>query len=212
MFPHGLHLLGVVVHVALQPDALWGALQHQLGGRRACKHATGAQSHNGRRPGWRVAQPLQLTSDLGDGVDDVVKHCGQDTERLLLAGKRTRVRRGGTLAGDVERGGVFAPVVAQHGLVDALVLPGELGGDSVRERARLSDEAAFKGAYQGEGQSAGSRQHVGRTLRDHLVLLFEPVERRLLLHVRHLRNKGSGCRHGVRGLAEAGATSPCTPA
>lgn len=131
VFPDGLHLLGVVAHVALQPDALWGALQHQLRGRRAYKHATHTQSHKVAPPGqWCAAQPVQLTSDLGDGVDDVVKHCGEKTQTLLLLveGRRTGVLRGATLAGDVQGGGVFASVVTQHGLVDALILPGELGG------------------------------------------------------------------------------------
>lgn len=133
VFPDGLHLLGVVAHVALQPDALWGTLQHQLGGRRACKHATRAQLRKVGRLGSCTGQPVQLTSDLSDGVDDVVKHCGQKTETLLLLvkGKWTRVRREATLAGDVEGGGVLAPVVTEHGLVDALVLPGELGKHSV---------------------------------------------------------------------------------
>lgn len=34
VFPDGLHLLCVVVHVALKPDALWSTLQHQVRGRR----------------------------------------------------------------------------------------------------------------------------------------------------------------------------------
>lgn len=34
VFPDGLHLFCVVVHVALKPDALWSTLQHQLRGRR----------------------------------------------------------------------------------------------------------------------------------------------------------------------------------
>lgn len=134
VFPDGLHLLGVVVHVALQPDALWVTLQHQLGGRRACKHATRTQLRKVAPPGGHLGmgQLVQLTSNLSNGVDDVVKHCGQKTETLLLVvnTKWTRVRRAGTLAGDVKRGGVFAPVVTEHGLVDALILPGELGKNS----------------------------------------------------------------------------------
>ena len=35
VLPHGLHLLRVVGHVALQSDALWCALEHQLRGRGA---------------------------------------------------------------------------------------------------------------------------------------------------------------------------------
>lgn len=33
VLPHGLHLLCVVAHVALQSDALWCTLQHQVRGR-----------------------------------------------------------------------------------------------------------------------------------------------------------------------------------
>lgn len=40
VFPDGLHLLSVVAHVALQPNALWSALQHQLRGRCTCKRVT----------------------------------------------------------------------------------------------------------------------------------------------------------------------------
>lgn len=40
VFPDGLHLLSVVAHVALQPNALWSALQHQLRGRCTCKSVT----------------------------------------------------------------------------------------------------------------------------------------------------------------------------
>lgn len=94
---------------------------------------------------WRcrgscTGQLVQLTSDLSDGVDDVVKHCGQNTQTLLLLvnGKLTRVLRDGTLAGDVEGGGVFASVVSQHGLVDALILPGELG-----EKNAASESSCF---------------------------------------------------------------------
>lgn len=36
MKPAGLHFFCVVFHIALQPDALWCALQHQFRGRRAC--------------------------------------------------------------------------------------------------------------------------------------------------------------------------------
>lgn len=84
VFPDGLHLLGVVAHVALQSDALWGALQHQLRGRCACKHTTHTQSHKVAPPGLMHGQLVQLTSDLRDGVNDVVKHCGQNTQTLLL--------------------------------------------------------------------------------------------------------------------------------
>lgn len=35
VFPRSLHLLRVVVHVALQTDALWSTLEHHLGGRFA---------------------------------------------------------------------------------------------------------------------------------------------------------------------------------
>lgn len=51
VFPDGLHLLGVVAHVALQPDALWGTLQHQLRGRRPCEHATPTQLHKAEPSG-----------------------------------------------------------------------------------------------------------------------------------------------------------------
>lgn len=79
--PDGLHLLSVVVHVALQPDALWGTLQHQLRGRRTCKRTIDYTSC--RCLGSCTGQPVQLTSDVSDGVDDVIKHCNDKAEALL---------------------------------------------------------------------------------------------------------------------------------
>lgn len=92
VFPDGLHFLGVVVHVALQPDALWGTLQHQLRGRSACKHAT--QLHMAAPPGVVPGSAGPLTGDLSDSVDDVVKHCGQKTEMLLLVVNKGRLGSG----------------------------------------------------------------------------------------------------------------------
>lgn len=85
VFPDGLHLLSVVAHVALQPNALWSALQHQLSGRCTCKSVT----HIFDYARWHclgscMGQPVQLTSDVSDGVDDVIKHCNEKTEALFL--------------------------------------------------------------------------------------------------------------------------------
>lgn len=67
VLPDGLHLLGVVAHVALQPDALGGALQHQLRGRGACKHATRTQLHKVAPPGVThgSAGPTHQRSERG---------------------------------------------------------------------------------------------------------------------------------------------------
>lgn len=94
MFPDSLHLLCVVVHVALQPDALWSTLQHQVRGRCTWRQQTHVntqseqqkikmfsvqlkQPHVGpNQPfAWCTCQLIKLTSDLGDGIDDVFKHC-----------------------------------------------------------------------------------------------------------------------------------------
>lgn len=58
--------------------------------------------------------------------------------------------------------------------------------------------------YQREGQSTGSRQDVGRIFWNDLLILLEPVERRLLLHVGNLRNKDCKFRQEVSRPAEAG--------
>lgn len=53
VFPDGLHLLCVVAHVALKPDALWSTLQHQVRGRRTWRQQTHTERHSQRKWRWR---------------------------------------------------------------------------------------------------------------------------------------------------------------